>query len=109
MNIYHQVIKLTNGYSRTGGSHNRAQQRKRMLAFAKFVTRKGRNSLGEVGDPQVNNYWRNNRSLADSTLYNHWRALCELWQLSGKLGGPPEPWYKTEKYREMSTRRSLRS
>lgn len=91
MNLYFEVYALTHNYTRKGGKKNRNQQRKRMLAFTKFAQKKGVNSIGQLGRKHVIQYFKANTHLADRTLYNHFLAIRELWELSGKTGEPPKP------------------
>lgn len=94
MSLVQQVEQLTESYVRKGGKDNRKQQRSRMLAFAAHAEAAGAREMGQVGATHVVKYWKAHRDLADSTLYSHWRALAELWKLSGKTGEPPLPWKK---------------
>lgn len=94
MNLYEEVYALSHGYVSKGGKKNRNQQRKRMLAFAKFAQSKGVKSMGQLGRRQVRQYWKANIDLSDPTLYAHWLAICEVWRLLGKPEAPPEPFYK---------------
>lgn len=89
--IIQEVRKITHSYARKGGKKNRHQQVQRMLKFAEFCASEGANSLGQVGSRHVINYWRSNRDLSDSTLYNHWLAIRTLWELAGKAKEPPPP------------------
>jgi len=91
MSLYLDVKQLTHSYVRKGGKCNRNQQRKRMLSFAKHVENLGAKSMGQVGRRHVILYWKANRDLSSSTLYNHWLAIRELWALAGKIGDPPKP------------------
>ena len=91
MNLYYEVFNLTHNYVRKGGKRNRNQQRKRMLALAKFAQSKGVKSLGQLGRKHVIQYWKENRALSERTLYNHWLAIRELWKLIEKTGEPPKP------------------
>lgn len=86
-----QVQSLIRGYVRKGGKTNRRQQAARMVEFAQFCERQGASDMGCVGARHVIWYWKQHRDRADTTLYNHHRALCLLWVLSGKTGQPPEP------------------
>jgi hypothetical protein len=86
-----EVLELTHGYVRHGGKRNRRQQRDRMVTFAEFAASMGARSLGQVGGRHVIEYWRRHRSLSPSTAYNHWLAICTLWELAGKAGKPPRP------------------
>lgn len=89
--LIHEVAKLTQGYIRRGGKRNRRQQQHRMLTFADFASVNGARTLAEVGGRQVIQYWKAHEHLTEKTLYNHWRALCVLWELSDKPGKPPRP------------------
>jgi len=91
MNLYHEVYELTHHYVKKGGKRNRNQQRKRMLAFAKFAQSHGVKSLGQLGRRHVIMYWKLKNNLASRTLYNHWLAIRELWRLAGKVGEPTLP------------------
>lgn len=91
MGVALEVRQLGHNYCRKGGKQNRRQQFRRMVAFAEFCAESGAHSMGQVGNRHVIRYWRSMRHLSDSTLYNHWRALCILWQLAGKPGKPPKP------------------
>jgi hypothetical protein len=91
VNLYHEVYELTHHYVKKGGKKNRNQQRKRMLAFAKFAQSHGVKSLGQLGRKHVIQYWKENRALSERTLYSHWLAIRELWRLSGKVGEPAPP------------------
>ena len=89
--IVQEIQRLTHSYVRRGGKTNRKQQRARMLAFGNFCYAEGAASLGQVGRGHVIRYWRSISGLSAATRYNHWCALCALWQLSGKPGQPPQP------------------
>lgn len=89
--LVRQVEKLVQGYVRKGGKDNRRQQAARMVAFAQFCETDGVAEIGQVGARHAVRYWRSHRHLADTTLYNHYRALCLLWVLANKLGEPPKP------------------
>lgn len=91
MNLYEEAYALTLPYVSKGGKRNRNQQRKRMLAFVKFAQQKGVKSIGQVGRKHVIQYWKDNRNLSETTLYNHWLAIKVLWELSGKVNLPPKP------------------
>lgn len=95
-NLHEEVYALSHAYVSKGGKRNRNQQRKRMLAFAKFAQSKGIKAPGQLGRKQVIQYWRVNSDLSDATLYSHWLAMCELWRLLGKPENPPKPWYKKD-------------
>lgn len=102
MKLRIQIQQLAHTYSRKGGKKNRRQQVSRMLAFAAHVESEGIYEIGQVGKKQVISYWRSLRAaggLADSTLYSHWLAIRELWQLTGRSEEPPQP-FKSEKIRE---------
>lgn len=86
-----QVRMLTRAYVRKGGKTNRRQQVARMLAFARFCESEGVTEINRLGARQVILYWMQNRHLAPSTQYNHYRALCILWELAEKVKGPPVP------------------
>lgn len=104
MKLRRQVEQLARAYKRKGGKDNRRQQAARMMAFAKHAEGLGAFEMGQVGSRHVVSYWRALRAsdgLADSTLYSHWLAIRELWQLAGKVGEPPKP-FKTEKTSEGS-------
>jgi hypothetical protein len=90
MKLVIEVDKLTRGYASKGGKNNKQQQRARMIAFAESAAVLGANSLGQVGHRHVIQYWKNNRHLAECTAYNHWRAICKLWEFAGKSGEPPK-------------------
>lgn len=91
--IVEQVQTLTHAYVRKGGKDNRKQQRARMLAFAAFCAKKGILYLDQVGKNHVISYWKAHRALANSTAYNHWCAIRDLWRLANKPGEPPKPRY----------------
>lgn len=98
MKLQQQVQELTRGYARKGGKDNRRQQIARMTAFANHCEALGAGDMGQVGGRHVVGYWKSLRAsggLADSTLYNHWLAIRELWQLAGKPGEPPRPLYQS--------------
>ena len=96
MRIVQEIERLTHSYVRHGGKTNRRQQRSRMIAFAEFCATEGARALAEVGARHVIRYWRTTRHLSDATRYNHWCALCALWELADKLGKPPRPTLSTE-------------
>ena len=89
--LEYQVKDLTRTYIRKGGKANRQQQQARMLAFAQHAARLGARNMGQVGRGQVIDYWKANRHLADATLYSHWLAIAELFDLAGKKAPPPRP------------------
>lgn len=94
MTLEQQVTQKIHSYTRKGGKDNRSQQAARMLAFAAHAQALGAREMGQVGGRHVVSYWKALRasgSLADSTLYNHWLAIRELWKLTGKSGEPPRP------------------
>ncbi len=91
-----EVAKLSQGYIRRGGKRNRRQQQHRMLTFADYAAANGAKTIAEIGGKQVINYWKAHEHLAEKTLYNHWCAICALWDLSGKAGKPPKPTKWTE-------------
>ncbi len=91
MDVVQEVKRLGHNYCRKGGKKNRRQQLNRMIAFAEFCAALGANSMGQVGDRHVINYWRSLKHLRSSTLYNYWRALCILWRMTGKHRMPPKP------------------
>lgn len=86
-----EVKKLMSEYVRKGGKRNRNQQAARMMAFARHCEALGAVSMGRVGANHVLSYYRATAALNDSTRYNHFRALCVLWQLAQKPGLPPAP------------------
>jgi len=90
MTLYHEIYRLTHAYTRKGGKDNRRQQRRRMLAFARHAQNMGAKSIGQVGCRHVKSYWKYHRDLSESTKYNHWLAIRELWKISGKVGIPPK-------------------
>lgn len=92
-----EIARLTQRYAGRGGKDNRRQQRLRMLAFAQHAAAGGTRALANLGKRQVIAYWKDHAHLSDSTLYNHWCALCILWQLQGKPGKPPKPRKKEAK------------
>lgn len=92
MNIVNEVNQLTRGYSRKGGKKNRRQQRSRMLKFAEFCRERGARKMAEVGKRHVIKYWKATRHLSHTTRLNHWYAIRQLWQITGKPGLPPRPW-----------------
>jgi hypothetical protein len=89
--IEKEVRAFTRQWIRKGGKDNRRQQYARMIAFAGHAAAAGAHSMAEVGRKQVIGYWKDHADLAPSTLYNHWRALCVLWQLAGMRGVPIKP------------------
>nr|AFN66378.1 hypothetical protein pM02_c6_31 [uncultured bacterium] len=91
MKLLKEIEALAHGYSRKGGKDNRRQQRARMLAFGEHCAAMGADSLGQLGARHVISYWRSNRDLGDRTLYAHWLAVRQLWQLAGKGCEPPRP------------------
>lgn len=88
-----EIHRLTNGYSRKGGKDNRAQQRKRMLAFGEFCIANGAHSMGQVGGKHVIRYYRSEpiSVLSDRTREAHYYAIKQLWKLAEKKGCPPKP------------------
>lgn len=94
MKLQQQVQHLAHAYTRKGGKQNRRQQAARMMAFAAHCEAHGASEMGQVGGRHVVSYWKALRAadgLADSTLYSHWLAIRELWDLAGKPGEPPRP------------------
>lgn len=94
MKLRRQVEQLAHAYKSKGGKDNRRQQTARMVAFAEHAESLGALEMRQVGGRHVVSYWRTLRAtsgLADSTLYNHWLAIRELWRLAGKSGEPPRP------------------
>ncbi len=89
--LVQEVAKLSQGFVRRGGKRNRRQQQRRMLTFADHAAVGGTKTLANLGEKQVVNYWKDHEYLSDKTLYNHWCALCALWDLAGKPGKPPRP------------------
>lgn len=89
--LVEQVEALARGYVRKGGKTNRKQQAARMMAFATHCEGLGAAEMGQVGANHVLSYYRATAALNDSTRYNHFRALCVLWQLAQKPGLPPAP------------------
>jgi hypothetical protein len=96
MSLYADVYAMTHDYVRKGGKRNRNQQRNRILEFVKFIEKRGVCSLGQIGERHVIQYWKKNRNLSDATLYSHWLAIRVLWELCGKSGEPPKPWYQKD-------------
>lgn len=88
-----EIHRLTHGYARKGGKDNRAQQRRRMLAFGEFCSSQGVHSLGQIGGKHVIRYYRSEpiSELSDRTRESHYYALKQLWKLAGKQGFPPKP------------------
>jgi len=91
MSLVYEVERLTRSFACKGGKTNRRLQRKRMIEFAKHAQTLGAKSMHQVGKRHVISYWREHRSMAKSTVYNHWLALCILWELAGKHGQPALP------------------
>jgi len=91
MSLVYEVERLTRTFACKGGKTNRRLQRKRMIEFAKHAQTLGEKSMQQVGKRHVIGYWRERRSMAKPTIYNHWLALCILWGLTGKNGQPPLP------------------
>jgi len=91
--LMREVRQLSHEYVRKGGKQNRRKQAKRMLAFTAFVRELPNppRNIAEIGKKQVGKYWQAHRELSDAVLYQHWLALRELWQLSGKQSEPPKP------------------
>ena len=86
-----EVQQITRLWVQKGGKTNRIQQQRRMLVFAGHAACLGANCLDEVGKRHVIDYWKAHAELSKPTLYNHWRALCILWDLADKPGNPPMP------------------
>jgi len=91
MTLAIEVKRLTKAYVSKGGKKNRKQQRNRMIAFAKFVDAMGIHYMGQVGRRHVIEYWKAKRSLAPRTLYSHWLAIRDLWELADKTEEVPLP------------------
>ena len=101
MKLQQQVRNLAHAYVRKGGKKNRKQQVARMLALAEHCEGKGATEIGQIGGKHVISYWRSLRSkggLADATLYSHWLAIRELWQLADKVDEPPRPLMKRNEH-----------
>lgn len=94
MSLVQQVELMTNDYVRKGGKDNRRQQRSTMMAFAAHAEASGARRMAQVGHSHVIRYWKAHRGLSEATKYSHWRALCILWKLAKKPGGPPRAWSK---------------
>jgi hypothetical protein len=94
MKIVTEVEQLADSYVCHGGKANRRKQRGRMVSFAKHCADMGEFHLAQVGNRHVIAYWKDNRNLSDVTLYHHFLAIRELWQLSGKKGEPAKPFTK---------------
>jgi hypothetical protein len=86
-----EVANLTKSWARKGGKKNRRLQRRRMLAFANHAASMGAIRMQQVGPRHALNFWKNNTTLAKTTTYNFWLAICQLWKLSGKPSKPPKP------------------
>lgn len=95
MKMLEPISDKLHAYAAKGHKGNRSQQVARIHAFAQHAYNLGARSLGQVGATHVIRYWKANRHRTDGTLYNHWLALCLLWEMSGKPGTPPEPRYQT--------------
>lgn len=95
--LEYEVKHLTRIYIRKGGKANRQQQQARMLAFAQHAARLGARSMGQVGRGQVIDYWKTNSHLADTTLYSHWLAIAELFELAGKKASPSKPFTQNQR------------
>jgi len=91
MSLVYEVERLTRTFACKGGKANRRLQRKRMVEFAKHAQTLGATSIHQVGKRHVIHYWKQNRTLENSTAYNHWLAIKILWQLASKAGEPPMP------------------
>lgn len=94
MKMLDPISAKMHAYAAKGNKANRSQQLARIEAFAQHTHSLGARHLGQVGASHVIRYWKANRGLSDGTLYNHWLALCQLWQMSGKPDKPPEPRYQ---------------
>lgn len=80
------------GYDRQGGKANRRQQLDRACTVCDWVQRNYQvRHLGQLGGRQIVKFWKAHESLADSTRYSYWLALCQLWRMVGKAGEPPKP------------------
>ena len=94
MSLLKEVEYLSHQYARDGGKKNRRMQRKRMIAFAKFVEKMGCKHAGGVGKRHVVLYYKSISHLSESTLYNHYCALRALWKLLDRADTPPCPQVK---------------
>jgi hypothetical protein len=94
MTLLDQIKQLVHPYRRKGGKGHRKEQVGRMLAFGEFAGKKGARSMGQVGAGHAIGFWKTNRHLSNVTLRSYWYALCVLWELAGKNGQPPKPFYK---------------
>jgi hypothetical protein len=95
MTLPDEIRQMTHPYRRKGGKGHRKEQVGRMLVFGQFVRKKGAQSMGQVGRAHAIGFWKANRHLANATLRSYWYSLCILWELAGKNGQPPKPFYKS--------------
>jgi len=96
MGLRDDVKRLAHDYVRKGGKQNRKKQAKRMLALAEFSEGLGCQDIGRLGKQHIIKFYKANRSLSDSVIYQHWLAFRHLWILAKKAGEPPKPRLKNE-------------
>lgn len=62
--------------------------------FAEHAKASGARDKDQVGSRTVVSYWKrlSKNRVKHSVQMQHWKMLCELWQLWGKGGQPPQPW-----------------
>jgi hypothetical protein len=96
MTLVNEIQQLAHPYKRKGGKRNRKKQVGRMLIFGEFASKTGARYMGQVGAAHVIRFWKTKRDLSDTTLKEYWYSLCTLWELSGKAGEPPKPFYKSK-------------
>lgn len=93
--LKNEVLLLTRNYVRSGGKDNRRQQLQRILAFTSFCRDSGVVRVAQIGQKHVMSYYRHNKHMSYSTLYNHFLAIYKLFNLAGKKE-PPRPYKKTK-------------
>lgn len=91
--LKNEVLLLTRNYVRSGGKDNRRQQLQRILAFTSFCRNSGVVRVAQIGQKHVMSYYRHNKHLSHTTLYNHFLAISKLFDMASKKQ-PPRPFKK---------------
>jgi len=82
---------------RGGGKETRRKEVSRMIEFLEFAeTYEGVRTLQSLGKKQVIGFWKSHRDLSYQTAYKYWLAIRKIWEWSGKIGLPPEPFKKVD-------------
>ena len=80
-------------YLRHGGKTSRRATVRRLIAVLRDIQQheKGVSTPAVIGRAHIHRYYERHRHLAESTMRDHYYAICLLWGLLDRTGNPPKP------------------